>query len=186
MTCLDVFRQHQDIGRLVFAGCLGRKEEAIKDILRTCDMYNLKCDLNTCFCMQIGPSLFGEETHYSEGNVTPLFALVLSTLKAASNDPEDTNIIGCFQMLLEHSANPYNICKLSEYRFPIQVLQLDLDVRGLLKLCHMFGVGSAITMERLETTLDIFEMKMGLQELSTATQPDEFRFLEESQHKMCA
>ena len=78
---------------------------------------------------------------------------------------EIKRLTACFELLLQHSANPYKTCQLTENRFPIQVLQMNVDVRGMLRLFQMFNVGSSRIAQQLETTLDTFEMKMGLREL---------------------
>lgn len=166
MTCthVDAFAKH-DIGRVVFAACMNKREDTVEEILSLCESHGMQCDLNASFLMVGGPSLFGEEKHYSEGNVTPLLALVMSTLTAASADTEDTKLTACFELLLRHSANPYKTCQLTENRFPFQVLRMNVDIRGLLRLSQMFDVGSSRVAQQLETILDTFEMKMGLQEL---------------------
>ena len=89
----------------------------------------------------------------------------MGVLRMREDEAENAQITRCVELLLEHSANPYVVCKVSENCFPIEISSFDLDVRGLLRLCRMFLVGSTRAAEEVEVLLDTFEMRMGLQDL---------------------
>lgn len=158
------FAGRHDITKLVLAACIEKKVDAIQAVLEFAKARGLEFDINRLFCIEGGPSLFGEDTHYSDGIVTPIFALLMGILTMREYD-EDPQITRCLKLLLEHSANPYIKCRVAENCFPIEISKFELDVRGLLRLCRMFQVGSPTAAEELEIVLDAFEMKLGIQDL---------------------
>ena len=160
------FTNQQNIYKLVFAACVEKKDEALEKVLEYAKTNEIDCEVNRLFCIEGGPSLFGKEVHYSDGIITPLFAVVMGLLSMREDEAEHPKITRCVELLLEHSANPYIVCKVAENCFPIEISRFELDLRGLLRLCRMFQVGSPLAAEKLERLLDSFEMKLpGLQDL---------------------
>ncbi len=159
------FVSQRHISKLIFAACVEGKCDALDRVFKYATAHGIDCKVNRLFCIEGGPSLFGEGHHSSEGNITPIFAAVMGVLRMQEEEAENPQITRCVELLLEHSANPYVVCKVSENCFPIEISSFDLDVRGLLRLCRMFLVGSTRTAEEVEVLLDTFEMRMGLQDL---------------------
>ena len=159
------FASQRDITKLILAACIEKKDGAIRDILEFAESRGVHYNLNRLFCVEGGPSLFGEESHYSDGFITPIFAVVMGIVSMREDTEADPRTLRCVELLLEHSANPYQVCKITENCFPVEISKFDLDVRGLLRLCKMFQIGSTRTADEVEILLDTFEMKLGLQDL---------------------